>query len=74
MVTIPSTIQSEPVLPNPAIKKPTIAWPNTEALSQMPWLQVVAFCNKSFGMISPTKVPKLGPVKERIIPVQKITK
>ena len=45
-----------------------------DALNQMPWLQVVAFCNKCFGMMEPTMVPKLGPVKDRIIPVQKMIK
>ena len=33
----------EPVFPKRAIKKPTIAWPVTEAPSQMPCPHVVAF-------------------------------
>ena len=74
MVTKLTTVIKAPVWPKPAIINPTMAWPKMEAVNQIPWLQVVAFCNKSLGIIAPTMVPKLGPVKDLIIPVQKTTK
>jgi len=74
MVTKLTTVIKAPVCPKPAIINPTMACPKMEAVNQIPWLQVVAFCNKSLGIIAPTMVPKLGPVKDLIIPVQKTTK
>ncbi len=35
------------MIPIIAIKNPPVAWPVTEAESQVPWLHVVAFCKSS---------------------------
>ena len=68
MITI-----SVPVIPAPAIKKPPTAWPVTDAESHVPWLQVVAFCKLFLGTICPIIALNTGPVKDLIMPVQKIT-
>ena len=65
-------MNNEPVLPNNTIRNPTEAWPTTEAINQIPWFQVMAFCNVSFGTMAASMVPKLGPVNDRKMPVKKI--
>ena len=62
-----------PVLPIPAIKKPPAAWPVTDAESQAPWFQVVAFCKSFFGTMDAIITLKQGPTNDLMIPVQNIT-
>ncbi len=60
----------EPVFPKRAIKKPTMACPVTEAPSQTPCPQVVAFWIVFLGTMADRMVPNVGPVKDLNTPVK----
>ena len=61
-----------PVIPAWAINNPPMAWPVTDAERYVPWLHVVAFCNRLRGTMLATNTEKVGPANERTIPVKKM--
>ncbi len=66
-------IISVPDMPSFQIRKPPAAWPVTDAESQVPCVQVVAFCNICRGTTDASTAEKVGPVNALTIPVQNIT-
>ena len=61
-------------MPMIAIKKPPIACPKIEPVSQVAELMVVAEGSKSLGTTLDIREENVGPENARIIPVQPITK
>ena len=61
-------------MPIMAIKKPPIACPKIEPVSQVAELIVVAEGNKFLGTTLDMREENVGPEKARITPVQAITK